>query len=133
MRRGFARLGLAASFAALTAAPLWAQQAQPKPDNTAVNKVQREAGQPTADQQANNSSDLALTRDIRKAIVGDKTLSTYAHNVKIIAQQGQVTLKGPVRSEAEKASIEAQAMKVAGAGHVKNELSIVPAKAQSKG
>ena len=43
---------------------------------------------------------------IRKAVMDDKSLSTYAHNVKIIAQNGKVTLKGPVRSEDEKKMVE---------------------------
>jgi len=58
----------------------------------------------------------------------DKTLSTYAHNVKIVAQDGQVTLKGPVRTENEKKTIEAKAVEVAGAGHVDNQMSIAPEK-----
>ena len=60
--------------------------------------------------------------------MADKSLSSYAHNVKVIAQGGQVTLKGPVRSDAEKQSIEAKAVEVAGAGHVTNEMSVAPAK-----
>ena len=58
----------------------------------------------------------------------DKTLSTYAHNVKIVTQNGQVTLKGPVRTEDEKKTVEAKATEVAGAGHVTNQISIAPAK-----
>ena len=57
----------------------------------------------------------------------DKALSTYAHNVKVIAQDGQVTLKGPVRSDDEKRAVEAKATEVAGAGHVTNEMSVAPA------
>ena len=59
-----------------------------KKDNTAVNKGDRTAGAPTADQQSNGKSDLEMTRQIRRAIVGDKSLSTYAHNVKIVTQHG---------------------------------------------
>ena len=62
----------------------------------------------------------------------DKTLSTYAHNVKVIAQDGQVTLKGPVRTEDEKKTVEAKATEVAGAGHVINQISIAPAKGSKK-
>src|ERR1700680_3042762 len=54
----------------------------PKADNTKVNKRDRAAGEPTADQQKNNRSDLDLTKDIRRSIMDDKALSTYAHNVK---------------------------------------------------
>ena len=106
-------------------APALAQQA--KPDNTAVNKADKSGSQPTADQQSNNQSDLNITRDIRKAIVADKNLSTYAHNVKVVTEHGQVTLRGPVRTQSEKQKVEAKAAEVAGAGHVKSELSIAPA------
>jgi len=100
---------------------------QPAPDNTAINKRDRAASQPTADQQQNNRSDVAITRDIRRAIVSDKQLSTYAHNVKIVTQHGQVTLKGPVRSDEEKRAVEAKAAEIAGAGHVKSEVSVTNA------
>ena len=97
---------------------------QPAPDNTKVNARDRAPSQPTADQQSNDRSDVSITRDIRRAIVKDKALSTAAHNVKIITRQGQVTLKGPVRSDAEKQSIEATATRIAGAGHVKSDVSV---------
>jgi osmotically-inducible protein OsmY len=54
----------------------------------------------------------------------DKSLSTYAHNVKVITQNGQVTLKGPVQSEEEKRTIEAKAAEVAGQNKVTSELNI---------
>ena len=68
------------------------------PDNTTVNKRDRDPGQATADQQKENRSDRDLTKQIRQSIMADKSLSTYAHNVKIISQNGTVTLKGPVKS-----------------------------------
>ena len=116
---------LCLSLTLAVAAPALAQQ--PKPDNTAVNKADKSGSQPTADQQSNNQSDLNITRDIRKAIVADKNLSTYAHNVKVVTEHGQVTLRGPVRTQSEKQKVEAKAAEVAGAGHVKSELSIAPA------
>ncbi len=119
-----ASVGLWLSLAALTAAPT--ALAQTKADNTTVNTRDRDTSQPTADQQKNNKTDLAITRDIRRAIVADKGLSTYAHNIKVITQNGAVTLKGPVRSEDEKKAIEAKAIDVAGAGHVTADVSIVP-------
>jgi len=82
----------------------------------------------TADQQKNNLNDRQLTQQIRKAVVGDKTLSTYAHNVKIVAQNGAVTLKGPVRSEDEKKQVVSKAEDIAGAGKVNDELSVAPPK-----
>jgi len=91
-----------------------------EPDNTKMNKQE----QPTADQAKNNKSDLQLQRQIRREIVKDKTLSTYAHNVKIVARDGKVTLKGPVKSDAEKTAIEQKATEIAGAGNVTNELTV---------
>jgi hyperosmotically inducible periplasmic protein len=97
-----------------------------KPDNTKVNQRDRATSEPTAEQQKNNRSDLETTKLIRRAIVKDKSLSMYAHNVKIIAQNGTVTLKGPVRSEDEKKVVEQKAAEVAGAANVKNEMDIAP-------
>ena len=101
--------------------------AQTPPDNTKVNKRDRAPGAATADQQKENATDRGLTQKIRRALMQDKTLSSYAHNVKVIAQGGQVTLKGPVRSDGEKQSVEAKAIEVAGAGHVTNQMSVAPA------
>ena len=106
--------------------------AQAPADNTNVNKRDRAEGAVTADQQKENTSDREITRKIRRALMKDKTLSTYAHNVKIVAQDGQVTLKGPVRTEAEKKSVEATATDVAGTGRVTSEISIAPVKTSTK-
>jgi osmotically-inducible protein OsmY len=101
--------------------------AQPKPDNTAVNKRDRNPGEATADQQKINPADRALTATIRSAVTADKSLSTYAHNVKIISQDGTVTLKGPVRSNAEVKSIVSKAAASAGgADKVVNQLTVKP-------
>jgi hypothetical protein len=105
-------------------APIAAFAQQPAPDNTKINTRDRAPSQPTADRQSNAQSDVAITRDIRRAITGDKDLSTSAHNIKIVTRQGQVTLKGPVRSAAEKEAIEAKATAVAGAGHVNSQVSV---------
>ena len=106
--------------------------AQTPADNSKVNERDREKGAVTADQQKENASDRDLTQKIRHALVQDKSLSTYAHNVKVVSQDGQVTLKGPVRSDQEKQSVEAKAIQVAGAGHVTNEITIAPAKSSKK-
>jgi osmotically-inducible protein OsmY len=97
-------------------------------DNSKVNTRDRDAGAVTADQQKENAADRDITRKVRRALTQDKTLSSYAHNVKVITQAGQVTLKGPVRSEDEKRSVEEKAAEVAGTGHVTNQLSIAPKK-----
>ena len=95
-----------------------------KPDNTAMNKDQGT----TADKQTNKKADTELARTIRKAIVADKTMSTYGKNVKVIAKDGTVTLKGPVRSEEEKASILAKAREAAGSTTVTDEITVAPSK-----
>ena len=94
------------------------------PDNTKVNKRDRAHSEPTADQAKENTSDREIMRKIRRAIVSDKSLSTYAHNVKVIAEHGKVTLKGPVHSDDESKNIEAKAVEVAGSGNVTNQLSV---------
>jgi hyperosmotically inducible periplasmic protein len=97
----------------------------PQPDNTKVNKRDRNADEATADQQKGNATDRELTRQIRRAIVADKSLSTYAHNIKIISQNGTVTLKGPVKSDDEKKAIVAKAVAVAGsADKVTDQVSV---------
>src|SRR6476659_5297128 len=101
-------------------------------DNTKVNKRDRTQSEPTADNAKNGTSDRELMRQIRRDVVADKSLSTYAHNVKIIAQGGKVTLKGPVRTEAEKTSIAAKATEIAGADKVTNEITVTAADAPKK-
>ena len=101
---------------------------QPAPDNSKTNKRDRDKSSPTADRQKMNPTDRDLAKRIRSAITDDKSLSTYAHNIKIIAQDGKVTLKGPVRSEEEKSAIETKATEVAGAGNVINQLEVAPPK-----
>ena len=74
-----------------------------------------------------NAADRALTAKIRKAVMADKNLSTYAHNVKIISQNGTVTLKGPVHSDDEVKSIMAKATELAGSpDKVVNQMSVKP-------
>ena len=120
-------LGALALGASLMAAPAVRRQdpQQPAPDNTKRNKNQTD---PSADQQKMNPADRAVAQKIRKAIHEDKTLSTYAHNIKIITQDGKVTLRGPVRSEDEKSNLQAKAAEVAGQDNVTNQLEIAPPK-----
>lgn len=73
-----------------------------------------------------DTSDRDITRQIRRSVEKDKSISTYGHNVKIITQNGMVTLKGPVRSEEEKKAIEAKAAEVAGADKITNEMEVKP-------
>jgi len=103
-------------------------QAQNAPDNTKNNQGDAKKGATTADQQKMNSADHNITKEIRSSIVKDKSLSTYAHNIKIITQDGKVTLKGPVRSEEEKASIGSKAVAIAGQNNVTHQLEVAPPK-----
>jgi osmotically-inducible protein OsmY len=109
------------------AAPAVRQQdpQQPAPDNTKRNKDQTD---PSADQQKMNPADRAITQKIRKAIHEDKGLSTYAHNIKVITQDGKVTLRGPVRSEDEKSNLQAKVAEIAGQDNVTNQLEVAPPK-----
>ena len=96
-------------------------------DNTRVNQRDRNPAEATADQQKMNGPDTKLAATVRKSIVDDKSLSTYAHNVKVIVQDGVVTLKGPVHSAEERRTIVAKATDAAGgASKVHDELSVEP-------
>jgi hyperosmotically inducible protein len=113
------RIGLAITL--LTPCASFGQAQTAAPDNSAQNK----AHNTTADQQSSAASDRMLTKKIRQSLMADKSLSTYGHNVKIIAQNGSVTLKGPVHSEEEKQTIESKAAEVAGgADKVSSQLSV---------
>jgi osmotically-inducible protein OsmY len=102
--------------------------AQTAPDNTKVNKRDRAEGALTADQQKENATDRELAKKIRAALTDDDALSTYAKNVKVIVRNGKVTLKGPVRTAAEKTAVAAKAIEIAGKDQVVNSLSIAPDK-----
>ena len=101
-------------------------QTQTAPDNTAANKKDRSTDAPNADRAKNNTSDRELMANIRRDIVKDKSLSTYAHNVKIVSSNGKVTLRGPVRSDQEKSTVEELAKKYAGDQNVTSELTVKP-------
>ena len=105
---------------------IWAQQdtSQVPADNTKINQRDRSQNEPTADQQKANTNDRQLTQQIRRAIIKDKSLSSDAHNVKIISHNGSVTLKGPVKSAEEKQAIESKAAQIAGADKVNSELQV---------
>jgi hyperosmotically inducible protein len=120
---GLGRILVAGALLIAGAAFVPAQDTQSKSDS---NK-------PTADQQKNNKSDRETTKQIRKEIMSDKSLSTSAHNVKVISQHGNVTLKGTVRSEEEKKAIQDKAASVAGASNVVNDLTVMAADTGSSG
>jgi hyperosmotically inducible protein len=109
---------------------VWARQGTdtsqnpPAVDNTKTNQRDQNPSEPTADKQKENPTDRQLAQQIRRALVKDKSLSTNAHNVKVIAQDGTVTLKGPVDSEAEKQAVEAKAAQIAGSDKVTSDIQV---------
>ena len=94
------------------------------PDNTKSNARDPTDRARTADDQKNNSSDIEITQRIRRSVMDDKSLSTYAHNAKIVAANGTVTLNGVVKTAAEKSTVEQLAARVVGASHVVNNLKV---------
>jgi hyperosmotically inducible protein len=109
----------------VAAVACYGQASDTKADNTKVNKRDQNAGEVTADQQKVNATDRDLTKKIRQSVMADKSLSTYAHNIKIISQNGAVTLKGPVKSDDEKKAIVAKAVAVTGsADKVTDQISV---------
>jgi hyperosmotically inducible periplasmic protein len=121
--RFFKKTGLSlASVIWLAVTPAFAAAPAQQPDNTSANKNSQ--GTPTADQQKETPADRDLAKKIRQSIVSDKSLSTYAHNVKVIVRDGNVTLKGPVKTDDEKAAVESKAAALAGTGKVENNLTV---------
>ena len=93
-------------------------------DNTKKNERDRDSAGLTPMDQGNSAEDIEMTQKIRQAVVADDTLSSNAKNVKIITKDGAVTLRGPVKDEAEKARVVEMAQRVAGTAPVTDELEI---------
>jgi osmotically-inducible protein OsmY len=113
----------------LVATPATSQEKaapSPAPDNTRANRQKALEGLPTAERASNEKSDLEMAAAIRRAIVEDDSLSTYAKNVKIVARDGAVHLVGPVRSDQEKRLVEEIARKQAGAAKVTSDIQVSP-------
>jgi len=98
-------------------------QASAEPDNTGVNRRDRNDAAKTPFDQNENQADIDVTANIRSRVV-DRKLSINAHNVKIITQNGKVTLRGPVSTTEEKSVVEGIAADVAGANNVTSELEL---------
>ena len=94
------------------------------PDNSGRNVRDRDNQTKTPGDQSENEADRTITQNIRQAITADDSLSTNAKNVKIITNDGMVTLRGPVKSEKEKTDIEAKAKQVAGVKRVDNQIEV---------
>lgn len=99
--------------------------AQMAPDNTGRNVRDRSGDTLTPGDQSENQADLTLTREIRRGLMADKSLSTDAKNVKVITINGVVTLRGPVNTEKEKSTIEAKAQSIAGTSNVDSQLEVI--------
>jgi hyperosmotically inducible protein len=95
-----------------------------EPDNSGRNVRDRNDATQTAGDQSENEADRTITQSLRKAITDDDSISTNGKNVKVVTINGTVTLRGPVRSEKEKADIGAKAKQIAGVKKVDNQLEI---------
>jgi hyperosmotically inducible protein len=124
------RTTLVAAALALLAAAAGAQDSAPAPDNAKANgnSMNSTDSMSTAQGQKNDPADISLARRIRQSVIADKSLSTYAHNVKIVAVNGAVTLNGVVRDGHEKNVVEMKARSIAGEGNVTDDLTIAPPK-----
>ena len=122
------RCSVVVSAVALVALQSAGAQAVPPADNTKSNRTDATNREVTADSQKENDVDRGLVQRIRKSLMADKDLSTYAHNVKIVSMNGQVTLNGVVRSDDEKRRVATLAEEVAGKQHVVNGLKVAPSK-----
>jgi len=95
-----------------------------KPDNTEINERDRSRETQTSGDQSNSSADLKVTQAIRQALMKDSELSTTAKNIKIITDNGQVTLRGPVKNAQEKAKIDQLARSAAGGAKIADQLDV---------
>ena len=95
-----------------------------KPDNTATNERDRSGETQTSGDQSNSSADLKITQAIRQALIKDGELSMTAKNIKIITDNGQVTLRGPVKNAQEKAKIDQLARSAAGGAKIVDQLDV---------
>jgi hyperosmotically inducible periplasmic protein len=109
-----------------TCSSIFAQDASTfSPNNSGLNVRDRSAGAVTADSQSNSKGNQELDARVRRAIINDKSLSTMAQNIKVISLNGQVTLRGPVKSDQEKNAIASDVQGVAGVNKVDNRLEVV--------
>jgi osmotically-inducible protein OsmY len=95
-----------------------------KVDNTAINERDRSGESQTSGDQANNSADLKITQAIRQALMKDSELSMTAKNIKVITNNGHVTLRGPVKTAQEKAKIDQLARSASGGAKIDDQLDV---------
>jgi hyperosmotically inducible periplasmic protein len=113
-----------ACLSALSLAAFASDNEKAKPDNTATNERDRSGETQTSGDQSNSSADLKITQDIRRALMKDRELSTTAKNIKVVTANGQVTLRGPVKSAQEKAKVDQIARSAAGGAQIDDQLEV---------
>jgi len=113
-----------ACLSALSLAAFAADNEKSKPDNTATNERDRSGETKTSGDQSNSSADLKTTQSIRRALMKDRELSTTAKNIKVITANGQVTLRGPVKTAQEKAKVARIARSAAGRVQIDDQLDV---------
>ncbi|HEY9730893.1 MAG TPA: BON domain-containing protein [Drouetiella sp.] len=96
-------------------------------DNTKKNSKAVSGEKPTAQNQSNEKSSVERSAELRRAIMKKKGLSVNAQNVKLIDENGKLTLRGPVDSAKEKNIIEDLAKNCYGKDYV-SELEIKSSK-----
>ena len=111
-------------FSALTLSVIAQENSSPAADNSGRNKRDRSGESQTSGDQSNSSADIKMTAAIRRAVMHDHSLSMTAKNVKIIAENGVVTLRGPVMSQAEKTKIVELAKAHAGTARIEDQLEV---------
>jgi len=94
------------------------------PDNSAINQRDRSGESKTSGDQRNGPGDLKITQAIRQSLMKDEELSMTAKNVKVITANGQVTLRGPVKTVQEKAKIDQLAKSAARGAKINNQLEV---------
>jgi hyperosmotically inducible protein len=109
---------------AFSLAALAADDDKARPDNTKTNERDRSGETKTLGDQSNSSADLKITQAIRQALMKDGELSTTAKNIKVITVNGQVTLRGPVKTAQEKAKVDQLAKSAAGSAQIDNQLDV---------
>ena len=121
-------LTLTAAILSFTLSCATAEEKKPNADNTKRNKQDQAGKTKTPMDQSNAPEDIKLVATIRKMVVDDKSLSATAKNCKIITNGGRVTLRGPVNTPEEKATIEAHAAMSTSKDKVENQLEVKASK-----
>ncbi len=104
--------------------PYFTRDPTTEADNTRRTVRDRNEGNLTPLDQGNSQADVATTAQIRKEILATENMSMNARNVKIITKDGQITLRGPVNTAAEKSLIAEMAKRSTHSGTVDNQLEV---------